>query len=175
MVFKAYLNRFLIIDGYNVLNALRQFEKQMSTSLEDGRTALNELLIEYAALTGEQVVVVYDAYKGRSKTAVIEKSGNLEIVFTKENETADSYIESLVNGLQQNKRNLVRVVTSDWAEQQIVLGSGATRLVPKEFYQEFTTLKANIKEVYAHKPSFATLEGRIDESVLEKLEKWRKS
>jgi len=174
MAFKVYLHKHLILDGYNVLNALEPFNALMQVSLEDARTALNEVLIEYAAITGEHVVIVYDAYKGRLKATNIEKRGRLEIIFTKENETADSYIESLAEDLSHNKRNMVRVVTSDWAEQQIVLGSGATRLVPKEFYQEYEKLKGNLKEEFAHKPAFATIEGRIDPEVLKALEEWRK-
>ncbi len=174
MAFKVYLYKHLILDGYNVLNALEPFSKQLKISLEDARQSLNDALREYTALTGEHVVVVYDAYKGKSKITKIEKFGQFEVVFTKENETADSYIEVLAESLSDNKRNMVRVVTSDWAEQQIVLGIGASRMVPKEFYQEYLKLKTNLKKEYEHKPAFATLEGRIETHILDELEKWRK-
>lgn len=174
MAFKVHLHKYLILDGYNVLNALEAFKSVMLLSLEDARAALNEVLKEYAAISGEYVVVVYDAYKGKLKTTKVEKEGRLEIVFTKEHETADSYIEGLAEDLNQNKRNMVRVVTSDWAEQQIVLGSGASRLVPKEFYQEYEKLMRNLRKEYEHKPAFATLEGRIDPDVLRTLEAWRR-
>lgn len=174
MGFKRYLSKHLILDGYNVLNAVPALKVKMSPTLEEGRNALNELLVEYAAITGEHVVVVYDAYKGRSKTAVIERTGHLEVVFTKENETADSYIESLAEALSTNKRNMVRVVTSDWAEQQIVLGTGASRVAPNEFYEDYLKIKGQLKKDFEHRPAFATLEGRISEQVLKELEKWRK-
>lgn len=175
MAFKVYLNKHLLLDGYNVLNAVPELKKQMITSLEDGREFLNELLKEYSALTGEHVVVVYDAYRGKSKTTTVHKYKQLKIVYTKENETADSYIEMLAEDLSQNKRNLVRVVTSDWAEQQIVLGSGAARVAPLEFYQDYLNLKRNLKTEFAHKPAFATLEGRLPNDVVEALEKMRKN
>lgn len=174
MAFKVYLHKHLILDGYNVLNALEPFKAVMNLSLEDARTALNEVLREYAAISGEHVVVVYDAYKGKLKTTKVEKQDRLEIVFTKENETADSYIEGLAEDLSHNKRNMVRVVTSDWAEQQIVLGSGASRLVPKEFYEEYQKHMKNLRKEFEHKPAFATLEDRIDPSVLRTLEAWRR-
>ncbi len=168
--------KYLIVDGYNLINALHFLKKASESSLENGRLKLNNLLSEYAFYYKERVIVVYDAYMSNKRTRSIEEYKGIEVVYTKINETADSYIEITVEALMNNKRNMVRVVTSDWAEQQIILGSGGIRTSPREFNDLIKGMNKEIKDEYVNDVSpVNSLENRLDPSTLSKLDKIRKS
>lgn len=168
--------KYLFIDGYNYLNSIGGFDGKVAGALEEGRRALVETLVEYQAYSGERIFLVFDAYTIKSFKAKIEKHNQIEVVFTKEFQTADSYIEIEVEKVAKDPKNLVRVVTSDWAEQQIVLGSGAIRISPREFSWELDKMKEHIKKDYIE---VTKQKNQIEESlptkVLEALEKWRKA
>ena len=100
----------------------------MDQGLEVARTELVGMMAEYRAFKGINVIIVFDAYLVKGSTRNKEKLKGIEVVFTKEKETADSYIERLIVELLSNKKNRVSVVTNDWTEQQMVLGGGATRI-----------------------------------------------
>ena len=135
-----------------------------------------ESLVEYQAYGGEKIILVFDAYTIKGSQVKIEKHYGIEVVFTKEFQTADSYIEIEVDALAKDPKNLVRVVTSDWAEQQVVLGSGAVRISPREFSWELEKMKQDIKKQYIEVPKQRSqIEGSLPEKVLEALEKWRKN
>lgn len=125
---------YLVIDGYNVIGAWPELRKIKAHSFADARLRLVEILKEYQAFTGQYVVVVFDAYrsKGTKKT---EHFPGLEVRYTDFGQTADSLIESLVSKLAEADQT-IGVVTSDWAQQQIVLGKGARRWSSREFYVE---------------------------------------
>jgi hypothetical protein len=134
---------YLIIDGYNVIASWFDFSYNKKDSpLEDARQQLVEMLSEYQAFTGQYIILVFDAYrsKGRKK---IEYFPGIEIRYTDYGQTADSFIESLVTKLAEQKQ-VVGVVTSDWAQQQIVLGKGARRWSSREFYQEVKKITSQI-------------------------------
>lgn len=116
------MKEWLVVDGYNVINSWQDFRKFREENLEHARELLKEKLAEYIAFKGYSGIVVFDAQEVQG-VASFEKNGALEIVFTNEGETADSWIERRVYDLVKSGSS-VFVVTSDYAEQLNVLGSG---------------------------------------------------
>ena len=139
-------NRFLLLDGYNVIHAIESYKALSAESLEASRYALQDDLVDYRAFTGDTVTVIFDAYTSKAKKIKRESFKGVEVVYTKAHQTADSYIEAEVERLVRDPKNLVRVVTSDWAEQQVVMGSGAVRMTPREFFYELQSVRAAIRE-----------------------------
>ena len=165
----------LIIDGYNVINAWSDLKKVSEASFEEARSVLINKMAEYHSYTGVEIIIVFDAYRVKGTKIKKEKIDNIEVVFTKKNQTADSYIEKRVEDLAKNKRNIVKVVTSDLVEQQIILGSGGIRVLPRELKNQYNLIKTKIeKKVEMTKNNRMLLGDRIDVGVLEILEKWRK-
>ena len=103
------MKEYLILDGYNVINSWPELERLMSQSLEVARTELIGRMAEYRAYRGINVIIVFDAYLVKGSNRSNEKLQGVEIVFTKEKETADAYIERLITQLSSN-RNRVSVV-----------------------------------------------------------------
>lgn len=135
-----------MLDGYNVIHAIERYKSLTGESLESARYALLDDLVDYQAFTGDTVTVVFDAYTSKGKKVKREVFKGVEVIFTKEHQTADSYIESEADRLVRDPKHLVRVVTSDWAEQQLVMGSGAVRMTPREFYFELERVRHLIRE-----------------------------
>ncbi len=166
--------KYLFIDGYNYLNAVGMLSQKNGGPLEEGRRKLVERLVEYQAYSGEQVILVFDAYTVKGAKAKVEMHHGVKVVFTKEFQTADSYIEIEVEKLGGDPKNLVRVVTSDWAEQQVVLGSGAVRVSPREFSWDLDKMKAQIKSSYIEAPKKRSqIEESLPSHVIEALKKWQ--
>ncbi len=139
----ARLPRYTIIDGYNVIFADTRLKNLAGDDLHGARTALMDMLCDYQGYVGDTVIVVFDAWKKRGGMGSSERYGELYVEFTKEAQTADAYIERAVHKLMPNAH--ITVVTSDAAEQVIVMGSGAYRMSSREFFDEFK----RIKEEYA--------------------------
>lgn len=169
------MKEILIIDGYNVINAWSDLKEISEESLEEARNILIDRMAEYRSYTGVEVIIVFDAYQVKSSKINKDKINDVEIVFTKKNQTADSYIEEKVEKLAKNKRNIVKVVTSDLAEQQFILGSGGVRVLPRELKYQYDQIKTKIgKKAEKIKQNRMNLGDRIDTRVLEILEKWRR-
>lgn len=163
--------RYLIIDGYNYINADSALKSQMQGSLESARIALNQMLSEYASYSGEIGIVVYDATKSNAIISRSEMEGGIEVVFTKKNETADAYIERLVYELAKDKANFIRVVTMDWAEQLAVFSQGGVRVSASEWRREIASMKRGIG-AYSERNSKGhdrQLGTNLDEQTLKKL------
>ncbi|MDK2918097.1 MAG: uncharacterized protein PWQ37_830 [Candidatus Petromonas sp.] len=166
---------FLIVDGYNVINAWDSLKEISRESLEEARNILIDQMAEYHSFTGMKVILVFDAYQVKGTQVKSENIKGVEVIFTKEHQTADSYIEKKVEELTKDKRNVIKVVTSDWAEQQAVLGSGAIRVTPREFEIDLEFMKTKLKEkMEKSQKKKGMLSERLDDKVLEILEKWRK-
>jgi len=117
---------YLFVDGYNIINNRSELRQMSKLGLDIAREALEEKMIEYQAYMNVNVIIVYDAYAIRgSKEKIMNKFG-LQIVFTKERETADRYIEKQLHNL--GKEHRVKVATSDWVELQVVLSRGGVRI-----------------------------------------------
>ena len=138
---------FVLVDGYNVIFAWDDLKKIAADDLDLARTTLINRLCAYRAMRDTEVIAVFDAYKVKGGTGSIEKVNNISVVYTKEAETADSYIEKATQKL--SRHNNVRVVTSDYMEQLIILGNGAYRVPAGEFLGEVKAAEEEIREYLA--------------------------
>ncbi|MDF2548424.1 MAG: hypothetical protein K0R93_3322 [Anaerosolibacter sp.] len=169
------MKKYLLVDGYNVINAWPELKKLGVEHLQEARDRLIELLVEYKSFTGDRVILVFDAHLVKGTLIKEQSLHGVEIIFTKEHQTADSYIEKKVEELTKNRRNVVRVATSDWAEQQVVLGSGATRISARELHIEIELVKKQIRtKTNEVQKNYDRLGDRIDANVFEILERWRR-
>lgn len=165
---------YLFVDGYNIINYWENLKKKSLVSLEEARDELIETLAEYHHYSGIEVVIVFDAHLVKGNSGTKEDYKGIEVVYTKENETADHYIERTLDILGRVKR--IRVATSDWLEQQIIFSRGGTRISARELEIEVYNQKRMInrkKDAKNHKNNLEL--GRLDESLLNKLDNWNKS
>lgn len=136
---------YLLVDGYNVIYSWDRLKTLAKDNLETARNALINILCNYQGYRKCNVILVFDAYKVKGNTGEVEKQNNITIVYTKEAETADMYIEKASYKLA--KTNRVRVVTSDALEQLIILEGGALRVSSSEFQWEVEQAEQNIREI----------------------------
>ena len=135
---------YLIIDGYNFIFASDYFRRLADADISLARDTLTRIMCDYSAWRRVKVIIVFDAYKRRGGEGSIERSGDVSVVYTKEAETADAYIEKTTHDIAGE--HSVRVVTSDMQEQLIVLGSGGLRVSASEFIKEINLTEKEIKE-----------------------------
>ena len=135
---------YLLVDGYNIIFAWDELKKLSEKSLEDARGVLIDRLRNYQGFHQKPVIVVFDAYKVKGNPGSVEHHGGLSVVYTKEAETADQYIEKVTHEL--GKKHRVRVATSDALEQIIILGHGALRISARAFHQEVEEAEAAIRD-----------------------------
>ncbi|HLR79823.1 MAG TPA: NYN domain-containing protein [Bacillota bacterium] len=163
----------VIIDGYNMIGAWEELKRLKEIDFEQARDRLMEMLSEYQAHYGYRVIVVFDAYFVQGKEYKGKKH-NVEVIFTKEKETADECIERLVKQLT-NVRDQIYVATSDYAEQRTIFGSGALRKSARELYIELEVMQQTIEErMETQKKEKPTSKIILDEHVLKIFEKWRR-
>ena len=136
-------HEYLLVDGYNIIFAWDSLKSLAKDSLEHARDALLQRLQNYQGYRKCDVILVFDAYKIKGHGTEIEQHGNVSVVYTKEAETADSYIERVSKQLLKNNR--VRVATSDALEQLIILGNGAMRISAREFEAEMCAAESEIR------------------------------
>lgn len=164
---------YLVVDGYNVMYSWPELDKIKESSLEHARDRLIDILANYAALSGEKVVIVFDAYRVKSGLERTEISHGVQVIYTNEGETADSVIERLA-GEYAGQGN-VHVVTSDWDEQRIAFGRGAYRMTPGELRGKIKQVSTEGQKPYAsNKPGDSYLEHRLERQMREILEHWRR-
>jgi len=125
---------YLIVDGYNVIHASAELSSLFKENMEAARTKLVDEVENYQGFDGADTIVVFDAYKRSGSADRVIKPRNVKVVFTKQDQTADAYIEKFTQ--EHKDRDSVRVVTSDGAEQTIAAGNGAIRVTSKEFLQQ---------------------------------------
>ncbi|MCI7804156.1 MAG: TetM/TetW/TetO/TetS family tetracycline resistance ribosomal protection protein [Oscillospiraceae bacterium] len=135
---------YLLVDGYNIIHAWDNLGKTAKDNLDLARSQLINTLCNYQAFRQCVLILVFDAYKVSGSPGEVEKYHNINIVYTKEAETADMYIQKITNEL--GKEHKVRVATSDGAEQLIILGNGAYRVSASEFYEEVKAVERAIRE-----------------------------
>ena len=136
---------YLLVDGYNIIFAWDELKALAQVDLAAARGALEDILADYRGFRRCEVILVFDAYKVKRNPGSVEKRGGIHIVYTKEAETADMYIEKASYRLQKDHR--VRVATSDGLEQLIVLGHGALRLSAEAFHAEVEDTRGQIAEL----------------------------
>lgn len=140
---------YLLVDGYNIIFAWDELKKIAEKSLDDARMELAKIMCNYQGYTGYEIILVFDAYKVKRNHRDVEKYYNISIVYTKESETADTYIECTSHELVKNHR--VRVATSDGAEQMIILGNGAMRISASELHKRVDDMNNAIHEFIGSK------------------------
>ena len=135
---------YLLVDGYNVIFAWDALRRLADGSLDAARRRLMDILCNYAGYKRCVPILVFDAYKVRGGAREVEKYHNLYVVYTREAETADMYIERATHELARERRT--RVVSSDGAEQIIVMGHGALRVSARAFEEEVNAVEKEIRE-----------------------------
>ena len=168
--------RILIVDGYNVINVRKPVRE--SLVLEDARRRLTDRLHDYAGWSGQQIIVVYDAWLSDRTQRSIENKGPLQVVFTMKGETADCYIERLCDEMEDDismRRVEVRVATSDLVEQTIAFGRGAVRLSSRELLLEMDMAQTSRggRVQSGNKPG-STVADLLPAAIREKLEQMRR-
>ncbi len=140
--------RLLILDGYNVIHSWENLSAIAKVDLEQARNTLADILINYIAFTKTEIVLVFDAYRVKDgKGSDLTKDG-LRMVFTKQDETADTYIEKMMSALGPNYN--IGVVTGDRLLQYSAVGSGILRMTTKEFEAEVMRVGNEITD-FVHK------------------------
>ena len=165
---------YLIIDAYNVINAWTDIFDLKRESLEECRDRFLNILSNYQGLNRTNIIVVFDAHLVKGSQLKEENFDGLTVVFTKEGETADNYVERFVH--KYSSMYTIRVVTSDYLEQRIVLGNGGVRMSPTELKNEVN--KSNRGWGKYVEPSHSKTDdimSRVKPEILEKLEKIRRS
>lgn len=137
-------DEYLIIDGYNFIFAAEEFKRLADIDISLARDTLIRIMCDYSSFKRCKVIIVFDAYKRKGGEGSTEQCGEVTVVYTKESQTADSYIEKTTHDMAKEHR--VRVVTSDMQEQLIVLGNGALRVSTTEFIREIQLTEKELKE-----------------------------
>lgn len=135
---------YLLVDGYNIIFAWDELKKIAASDLDSARAELIKIMSNYQGVSGYEIIVVFDAYRVKGKRRDTEKHFNISIVYTKEAETADSYIERVTHEL--SKKHRVRVATSDGIEQMIILGNGAMRMSANELKERISEVNKEIRK-----------------------------
>ena len=142
---RTILPECLLVDGYNIIFSWDELNELSKTNLDHARTRLMEILNNYQGYRKCLLIVVFDAYKIKKNVGSFEKNDNIYVVYTKEAETADAYIEKTTYEI--SKRHRVRVATSDNTEQLIILGHGALRLSAQTFRQEVEQVQGELRSL----------------------------
>lgn len=164
---------FLVVDGYNVVNNWDVLKKLKDDNFEHARDKLVSLVANYAGFYGVKATIVFDAYQVKGGIEKKEEINGVSIIYSKEGETADMVIERIISDLA--RQGIVCVVTSDWIEQQLVLGKGGVRLSAREFWQRI--MKCDQEAGDLKKDSVVsgrTIDQLVEEKVRITLEKWRR-
>lgn len=138
------LPEYLLVDGYNVIFAWEEFRDLARMNLDSAREALIEQLCNYKSRVSAEVIVVFDAYRVKGGVKRTEKQGNIYVVYTGEAESADTYIERTTYELKRKRR--VRVVTSDVAEQIIILSNNAVVVSADTFKKELDAVNEELRQ-----------------------------
>ena len=136
---------YLLVDGYNIIFAWEELAKLARTDLDAARHRLIQILCNYQGYRRCELILVFDAYKVKGNPGSIERQHGIHVVYTKEAETADMYIEKVTHTLAKEHR--VRVATSDGLEQIIILGHGAVRVPARQFREEVEQVERAIREI----------------------------
>jgi predicted RNA-binding protein with PIN domain len=146
-VSNRFTTSYLLVDGYNIIHAwknLKELSDGGDGSLEAARTTLVDILANYKGYRHQEIIVVFDAHRVNGGVGSVLNRNGVYIVYTREAETADEYIERAVGViLKENIR--VRVATSDYMEQIIIMGQGAARLYAEDLRREVEEAERDIR------------------------------
>lgn len=145
------LKEYLLVDGYNIIFSWDELKELATENMDAARYRLMDILCNYQGFKKCTVILVFDAYKVKGGLGEVQKYKNINVVYTKEAETADQYIEKVTYEIA--KDNHVVVATSDALEQLIILGRGAVRLSANDLKEEIIRVNTIIRQDYMDKPS----------------------
>lgn len=167
-------DRYLIIDGYNMIGHSQELSRIAQDNLEEAREQLLIAIANYNAVIADEVVCVFDAYEKSGAHSEYMYHG-VKTIFTKEKETADSYIERYVYDLYDKHTRHITVVTSDMSEQHAIFGAGAYRVSSREMWRD---LRENEMSVSKKLDGFNEQKPRtrieLSNEILEEFEKLRR-
>jgi small GTP-binding protein len=146
---KATEKEYLLIDGYNIVFAWEDLRELAAKDIMAARDKLIDMIVDFAGFRKEHVILVFDAYKVRGGRGEVIHVGGIDVIYTKEAETADLYIEKAAHEL--SKRYKVTVATSDAVEQVIIYGAGAYRMSAQNLLEELVLTKGMMREHYEQK------------------------
>ncbi len=143
----AKKEEYLLVDGYNIIFAWEELSELAEADLNSARVRLMDILCNYQAYRKMHLILVFDAYRVKGNPGSVEHYHNIDVVYTKEAETADQYIEKVTHEMSK-KNHLVRVATSDGLEQIIIMGAGAVRVPATALYEEVRAAGEEMREYY---------------------------
>ena len=139
------VEEYLLVDGYNIIFSWKELNELSKTNLSAAREKLMDILCNYQGFKKCTLILVFDAYKVEGFQGEVQKYNNIFVVYTREAETADQYIEKTVH--QMEKKHKVTVATSDATEQVIIWGAGALRMSAQGLLEEVTKINQEIKRL----------------------------
>lgn len=153
---KSYSNKkkqkeYLLVDGYNIIFAWEELNKLAQVNMDAARGCLQDVLCNYQGIKKCELILVFDAYKVEGFSGEIQKYHNIHVVYTKEAETADQYIEKVAHEI--GRKYLVTVATSDGTEQVIIRGQGCHLLSAKELKEEVEFANKELRQYYSENTS----------------------
>lgn len=143
----AKKEEYLLVDGYNIIFAWKELNELAAFDLNSARVRLMDILCNYQAYRKMRLILVFDAYRVKGNPGSVEHYHNIDVVYTKEAETADQYIEKVTHEMSR-KNHLVRVATSDGLEQIIIMGAGAIRVSAAELYEEVQAASEDMRRFF---------------------------
>ena len=154
---RSYSNKkkqkeYLLVDGYNIIFAWEELNELAQVNMDAARGYLQDVLCNYQGIKKCELILVFDAYKVEGFPGEIQKYHNIHVVYTKEAETADQYIEKVAHEI--GRKYLVTVATSDGTEQVIIRGQGCHLLSAKELKEEVEFANKELRQYYSEDTSF---------------------
>lgn len=170
---KDQMEEYLLVDGYNVIFAWEDLKELAKVNIEGARNKLMDVLCNYQGFKKCNLILVFDAYKVQGQELGVQKYHNIYVVYTKEAETADQYIEKIVHEI--GRKYHVTVATSDNVEQVVTLGQGGKLLSARELRTEVEEVQRQIREEYLNRPQKGKnyLFDYLDEEISGQMEEVR--
>ena len=164
---------YLLVDGYNIIFAWEDLKELAAVNIDGAREKLMDILCNYQGFKKCTLILVFDAYKVKGNPGSVETYHNIHVVYTKEAETADQYIEKTVHEIGRKYR--VTVATSDQLEQVIILGQGGRRMSARELLEDVIEVRHQIRETAREKRSSEKnyLFDHLDEETAARMERIR--
>lgn len=163
-------DEYLLVDGYNIIFAWEELEELTKISLDSARGRLMEILSNYQGARKMNLILVFDAYRVKGNPGSVQTYHNIHVVFTKEAETADQYIEKVTHEI--GKKHNVTVATSDGLEQIIIMGQGARRMSARELKEDVMSTNQELRNLFKDKVSDGKqyLFDAVEDELAEQLE-----
>ncbi|HEY0829068.1 MAG TPA: NYN domain-containing protein [Bacilli bacterium] len=168
------MDEYLIVDGYNIIGSWPELIKLKEINLEEARDKLIEMLADYKAYSGMHVTVIFDAHQVQGLGGKYKQS-KLDILYTREKETADECIERLVTELS-SRRVRIYVATSDSVEQHVTFGKGALRLAARELLHNMEESRKEIRSQISNSRPVRrnAFDIKLSSDMKDIFEKWRR-